>query len=508
MVSGVSRGWRAVRRVVVAALVLALAGQSAAAAEPGDDSSNTPPALPAPSEVTVAARSDAAVITWDSPSAKDWVVEVAEAGKPARQIPATETIAVASGLKPLTAYRVSVLARDGSGAEVSSTPVRFITSARPYPRAAPIPTSEPSSTTSLAVTWNEVPSAAAYELASSQSAAMADAVVTEVKEQSADLTDLKSGKTYHLRVRALDSRGNPISDWSPNIAAEVPEPMPIRVASYNIKCANCKGGASWSKRRHAVAATILGEMPDVLGLQEASQGRMKGRKVSQFVDLLNLLGSPYRVTNRAPGASGAVRIFYNSETVELLDQGAKKLPHDRSSNQQRYLSWAKFRVKKTGSVFLFGDTHLEPGKKVGNLRRRQAQTIVGTLKALGSDDLPTIVVGDLNSYRWMPDGNKPYDVLTRAGFEDPLGMTYKSRGSRAPGAFVEERINTRYSSYNDFKRKAPKLGHINGTYLDYILVTPMRVSEWETVVKVDSSGRFIGTIPSDHNLVRADVWLP
>lgn len=357
------------------------------------------------------------------------------------------------------------------------------------------------------MTWNEVPSAAAYELASSQSAAMADAVVTEVKEQSADLTDLKSGKTYHLRVRALDSRGNPISDWSPNIAAEVPEPMPIRVASYNIKCANCKGGASWSKRRHAVAATILGEMPDVLGLQgipgedEGTEG-LAVRRPAQ----------PARVAlpghQPGPGASGAVRIFYNSETVELLDQGAKKLPHDRSSNQQRYLSWAKFRVKKTGSVFLFGDTHLEPGKKVGNLRRRQAQTIVGTLKALGSDDLPTIVVGDLNSYRWMPDGNKPYDVLTRAGFEDPLGMTYKSRGSRAPGAFVEERINTRYSSYNDFKRKAPKLGHINGTYLDYILVTPMRVSEWETVVKVDSSGRFIGTIPSDHNLVRADVWLP
>ena len=94
-----------------------------------------------------------------------------------------------------------------------------------------------------------------------------------------------------------------------------------------------------------------------------------------------------------------------------------------------------------------------------------------------------------------------------AGYIDPLGNSYRSRGSTS-GAIVEKRIRTNYSSYNGFSRKAPRFGYVNGTYIDYIFVTRMRVSEWETVVRIDSAGRFIGTIPSDHNLIRATVWLP
>jgi hypothetical protein len=36
----------------------------------------------------------------------------------------------------------------------------------------------------------------------------------------------------------------------------------------------------------------------------------------------------------------------------------------------------------------------------------------------------------------------------------------------------------------------------------------MRVAEWETVARLDRSGRFIGTIPSDHNMIRLTVYLP
>jgi hypothetical protein len=61
---------------------------------------------------------------------------------------------------------------------------------------------------------------------------------------------------------------------------------------------------------------------------------------------------------------------------------------------------------------------------------------------------------------------------------------------------------------NLFHRKAMKGNYSTGVMVDQIFVTPMRVSEWETVVKVDSAGRFIGTIPSDHNMIRATVYLP
>ena len=44
--------------------------------------------------------------------------------------------------------------------------------------------------------------------------------------------------------------------------------------------------------------------------------------------------------------------------------------------------------------------------------------------------------------------------------------------------------------------------------MDYIFVEPMRVSEYETVVRVDDEGRLVGAIPADHNMLRATVWLP
>ena len=36
----------------------------------------------------------------------------------------------------------------------------------------------------------------------------------------------------------------------------------------------------------------------------------------------------------------------------------------------------------------------------------------------------------------------------------------------------------------------------------------MRVEEYEVVMKLDANGRFVGVIPSDHNLIRATVYLP
>jgi hypothetical protein len=48
----------------------------------------------------------------------------------------------------------------------------------------------------------------------------------------------------------------------------------------------------------------------------------------------------------------------------------------------------------------------------------------------------------------------------------------------------------------------------NGSNLDYIFTTPMRTLEWETVLNLDSSGKLAGTIPSDHNMIRAKVLLP
>ena len=48
----------------------------------------------------------------------------------------------------------------------------------------------------------------------------------------------------------------------------------------------------------------------------------------------------------------------------------------------------------------------------------------------------------------------------------------------------------------------------NGSYIDYILTSKMRVSQWETVANIDSAGNFTGIVPSDHNMLVAKVGLP
>jgi hypothetical protein len=117
------------------------------------------------------------------------------------------------------------------------------------------------------------------------------------------------------------------------------------------------------------------------------------------------------------------------------------------------------------------------------------------------------VVGDLNASQFHVYG--VHEALKGAGYVEPLGIQ-RSSHAVGDGATVEKRINTHINSFNDF-RAQPIINvgpSMNGTFIDYIFTTPMRVLEYETVVDLDSSGRFRGGPPSDHNMLRAVVGLP
>lgn len=468
------------------------------------------------------------MVSWSSPAAASWLVEVALGidFARARQLEEFQTLAALTELTPATGYFVRVSSRDASGAVLGTSPtVRFTTNELDYPTVAPEVALEPLSATSFSATWTAVPLAQSYQVSWS-TGADADPKLLTADGLTATLDELEHETTYSVRVRALDGSGSAVSDWSAPVKRATVDSLPMRVASFNIKCANCTQGneKTWPQRRDAVVATIKGQEPDVLGVQEASQGNMDGGRLAQFEDLINRLGEPYALTNsyryncansRSPnncryvdrGSGMENRIIYNTTTMDLVTQGAEKLPTDSSANIDRYVAWAILRQKATGKQFLFASTHLEPGAGAQGLRVRQTAALISDLKAVGATTMPTFVVGDFNSHKWSSGGNRPYDQMLANGFLDPLGNTFKSHWTAA-GAFVEKRIRTNYSSSNRFERKAPRFSYLNGTYLDYIFMTRMRVSEWETVVKVDGNGNFIGTIPSDHNMLRATVWLP
>ncbi|MBG6181991.1 fibronectin type III domain-containing protein [Arthrobacter sp. CAN_A1] len=456
------------------------------------------------------------------------------------------------GLQPDTVYyaRVAALSEDGNtrlspySAQISGRTDSADPGATPTPSGLKSTAQSP---VSINLAWNSWNNAELYRIQFSTKADLSDSGFIRYSTTSAEIRGLNANTSYYFRVVALSPDGNErLSDYSPVISAKTktattplaPVTSPLSVASFNIKCANCFSGVPnelpWTDRRSAVVSTITSQMPDVIGIQEASQGWLSNEPrpggLSQFEDLrdrLNGAGAPYRLTNdkrnncvnhvtptncvyEDQGASQGTKLYFNPSTVDLLKQGSHLVPSANGADNARYLAWGIFKQKSTGKRFFVGNTHLQPGggDAYHALRKQQTESVLAEIKSENVDKLPVIITGDFNSHKWTEPANVTYDVITGAGYVDPLGNTYKT-DLPSGNATVENRIGTFYDSFNGFDRQAKARNNYgNGTYLDYIFTSKMRVSEWETVVKVDSNGRFIGTIPSDHNMVRADVDLP
>lgn len=400
----------------------------------------------------------------------------------------------------------------------------------------------------VALTWNPVENAGQYRVQISKTPDMANAgyARSDGAKNVIDMRDLDSNTTYYFKVRVLDSAGNSISPYSPAINVKTlparailpPVTYPLSVASYNIKCANCSSGdeVSWAERKDAVVAAIKNSKVDIVGMQEASQGWLKdanGNQInlSQFEDLRNGLvadggtwaltndkrnncensGTPTNCVYKYQGASQGTRIVYNTSTMELRNSGSKLLPTIANASNTRYMAWGEFTQKSTGNRVFFVDTHLEPGSGEGyyDVRKKQAETIVAEIKAKNVENLPVIVVGDMNSSKWAVPTNAPYDTFTAAGYLDPIGNTYAETLPSGTG-FAESVINANYGTFNGYTAHSTgtKPAGSYGSHIDYIFTSRMRMPEWKMNLNLDANGDLAGIIPSDHNMISAKVELP
>lgn len=417
----------------------------------------------------------------------------------------------------------------------------------PPPTEAPAEPPPPVVPTGLTVTggdfrsgtvdWDDLPGAASYAVQLAQDASMADAHTIPAAQSTASVFGLAPEHDYFVRVQGLDGAGQPMGDWSPVVTARTaaapaaPDQPALTVASYNVRCANCYTGQNqeepWTARRDGVVAQIVARRPDVIGIQEASQAYLSGTKTPQFVDLrdrLRAAGAPYELTNlnayncrdastptdcvpKDQGASQGTRIAYNSDTVDLVDQGSKVLPSCGGCNN-RYLAWGIFKQKATGKSFFLGDVHTQWMTKYAALRQEELRVAMDEVQARNTDNVPVFMVGDFNSTRYQTPSNAPYDEVIARGLTDPLGQTAQSPEVSAQGT-AEVRIRANYNSHNNFLRTVAKFADWeNGSNLDYILTTPMRVLLWETVLDVDAQDNLVGTIPSDHNMILVQAVLP
>lgn len=505
---------------------LASASPSGSAAAASPEPSTAAPSAPRPALDASTARSNLLAVSWTPvPGAAGYRVQLksARAGAPLQTLVATRTAAAFSRLKPHTRYWVQVSAADATGLPLGSASVELAVQT-PYPLTAPIVETRATSSVRGELSWIKPAKGTKLQLewtAPGKKPKRSTPTGTRLVAPQ-----LRPGTSYRVRARLINARG-PQSDWSGVQRLTTPDGDPLRVGSYNIQCANCR---AWGPRRQAVVSTIVNSGLDVVGLQEASHALLKGTNRTQFEDVARLLApAGYRLTNLTRfncrnaerpkkckpvqrGASGAVRIAYKTATVRLISQGSQQLADLPGIGRDRYVAWAVFEHRINGKRFLFTSTHLEPrndpagSRTFYTIRNAQARKVVQTIAA-HRGGLPAIAVGDYNSTKWDAPTNAPYDIMRAAGFIDPLGNGYRST-SPSGSATVEKRIHTEYSSYNNLRRDGRRTSGVNGSNPDYIFVTRMRVTDYETVVNLNSDGTLRGPLASDHNLIRATVLLP
>lgn len=381
----------------------------------------------------------------------------------------------------------------------------------------------------IALNWKSKGPGVHYRVKYSTSKRFTKAKTRVVSVASTAIKSLASKTRYYFKVRVVDGAGKGISKYSKVATARTATPAdtgarPLRVATFNVRNGTKTedtGNRAWSVRAPLVAATIKANKLDVVGLQEAQYTYLLGADRTwkhQYQDLLDLLGGSYRITcateenptcDRSQNYSAGTRIIYNQATVTLGDSGVKELSI-RSGDVRRFLVWAVFTQKSTGRKFFFADTHLDNDKSTAGYKQRIVQTkaVIAEIRQRNTDDLAVILTGDMNSHKWRKPDNAPYKLYVSAGLVDPLGNTDFSRTAKNPTA--EVRIHTEFDSWNNFASKPDTHGWANGINVDYVWVSKsITTLEYETVVKIkDSTLKFVGTVPSDHNMIRATLLIP
>lgn len=319
------------------------------------------------------------------------------------------------------------------------------------------------------------------------------------------VSGLKPNTRYYFRSRAIDYKGKAVSAYSKSGDSGVTSPKGtarrISLVSYNVL--KLKSANDWSARRKPVADTIKSQTPDVVALQEAMPFLYNG--VKQHDDIVKLLGKNYALTNTT--SSSGTKLAYNKSRLSLQRSGVKALNSYGSTS--RYATWAIFKDKESKKEFFVINTHLEPGAQVVEFnawRVSQAEEILGLIRQ-NAGQLPVVVAGDMNSSRSASPENGQYRIFTGAGYIDPLDNATMGWDS-GRNAASEHLFGEEYNSANNLAASPRRTAYPVGTVIDYIYTSgEIRVGTWRTVVKVDATGKFAGTIPSDHNMLAVNLNL-
>ncbi len=188
------------------------------------------------------------------------------------------------------------------------------------------------------------------------------------------------------------------------------EPGQIKVISFNIRQMTTESRAfdHWAVRAGACRDMVIDQQPSIIGLQELAQTQWEymygtlARYGYEGVALQDYKNS----------------IMYKSDVMELLSTGifwlsdTPDVPSISWDNFERYVRWAIMRVKATGVVFFFINSHL--GLTTAS-RDSAMKLIKKRLPKVNPENLPVVFVADFNTVETdaIFDGIRSTMVCTR-----------------------------------------------------------------------------------------------
>ncbi|MDE7355349.1 MAG: endonuclease/exonuclease/phosphatase family protein, partial [Rikenellaceae bacterium] len=187
----------------------------------------------------------------------------------------------------------------------------------------------------------------------------------------------------------------------------------VRWATFNVRYDNPLDGVyGWQNRKERVSGFITSNNIDIVGMQEVLH--------NQFIDLCEALPDYGAIgVGRDDGntAGEYAPLFYRKDKYEVLDSDTFWLAENPDSVGMmgwdavcvRIATWAKFKDKATGKVFMGVNTHFD---HVGTEARRQSALLI--IDKIGDivGDRPAVVTGDFN----VDDRSEAYRTITTNAF--------------------------------------------------------------------------------------------
>lgn len=204
------------------------------------------------------------------------------------------------------------------------------------------------------------------------------------------------------------------------LAALAVQAQDLVVCTYNVRYKNTSdndAGNDWDTRKTYLMNFVKFQMPDLLGVQEAT-----GKQMTNLRNGLTEYGTVGVGRDDGVSTGEHSAIFYRKERMILLDHGdfwlsdwpwkpSKGFPSQGGSTQyKRICSWGKFFDKAAGVIVYHFNTHMD----LEEINRQQSYYLIKKKieDMIGNKNVPIIITGDYNAVQT----GDAYKLFLNSGF--------------------------------------------------------------------------------------------